>query len=164
MMPQPAIHYQPFHRPRLVQQPARVAKTLARAEELCRANGVRLTPIRRRVLEALHRAQRPVGAYDLADSLAPHGRRIAPITIYRALDFLIEQGLAHRLASLNAYIASDHASRDCGPTAFLICESCGDVNEAASPEFSDALSKLQDGLMFTPSMGILEITGRCAHC
>jgi len=123
-----------------------------------------LTPIRRRVLEALNRAHRPIGAYDLADDLAPEGRRIAPITIYRALDFLIEQGLAHRLASLNAYIASDHGPESHGLSAFLICESCGDVSEVASTELANALSQLQESLMFTQRTGVLEIIGRCAHC
>nr|WP_255726575.1 Fur family transcriptional regulator [Microvirga sp. ACRRW] len=123
-----------------------------------------MTPIRRRVLEALHNANKPLGAYDLADVLAPQGRRMAPITVYRALDFLIEQGLAHRLASLNAYTPSSQTSDSHGSSAFLICEGCGDVKEVTMPELSDALSQLHKNHAFAPHTKALELTGRCIHC
>src|SRR5215212_11002004 len=86
-------------------QVARAPDALVRAEALCRAKGVRLTPIRRRVLEALYATHRPLGAYDIAAALSVGEARprLAPISIYRALDFLIEQGLVHRLASRNAF-------------------------------------------------------------
>ena len=87
---------------------------MAQAEDLCRASGARLTPIRRKVLEALHATHKPLGAYDLAEILGPKGRRLAPITVYRALDFLMEQGLVRRLASQNAYIASRQCTREGG--------------------------------------------------
>jgi len=157
-------------------QPTQLARSLAYAESLCRANQARLTPIRRRVLEALYKATRPLGAYDLADRLgdefgdgfgggvAPRGRRVAPITVYRALDFLIEQGLAYRLASLNAYIASSQACGGHGSTALLICEGCGLVSEVPAPELSEALSKLHENHAFTPYARVLELTGRCGRC
>ena len=88
------------------------AKALAQAEAICRAHGARLTPIRRKVLEALYATHKPLGAYDLAEILGPKGRRLAPITVYRALDFLMEQGLVHRLASQNAYIACPEQPRE----------------------------------------------------
>lgn len=143
---------------------AQVAHSLAQAENTCRNNRARLTPIRRRVLEALHNAGRPLGAYDLADIVAPQGRRMAPITIYRALDFLIEQGLAHRIASLNAYVASSPASKGREATAFLICEGCGSVSEVSSPDLSHVLSNLHQSHAFVPHTKVLELTGRCAHC
>ena len=111
------------------QQAQRAGKALAQAEATCRAHGARLTPIRRKVLEALYATHKPLGAYDLAEILGPEGRRLAPITVYRALDFLIEQGLAHRLASQNAYIALPNEPRGQGTVAFLICENCGGVDE-----------------------------------
>lgn len=143
---------------------AMIAMSLAHAESLCRANQVRLTPIRRRVLEVLHQLDRPLGAYDLAEILAPQGRRMAPVTVYRALEFLIEQGLAHRLASLNAYVASSQTSDGRGTAAFLICESCGAVSEVSSLELTEALSALHRNHAFAPRARVLELTGRCAHC
>ncbi len=94
------------------QQAQRAGKAMAQAEALCRSRGARLTPIRRKVLEALYATHKPMGAYDLAEILGPRGRRLAPITVYRALDFLIEQGFVHRLASQNAYIASPNAHEE----------------------------------------------------
>jgi Fur family zinc uptake transcriptional regulator len=130
-------------------------------EALCRARGARLTPIRRRVLEVLLGATKPLGAYDLVSQLGSGGRRMAPITVYRALDFLIEQGLAHRLASRNAYIASS-GSR--GTTAFLICEACGEATEVNSPDVADTVVKILTEQGYQPRARVLEITGRCPHC
>lgn len=138
-----------------------VKQTLVEMEALCRARRARLTPIRRRVLEVLLYSQKPLGAYDLASALASHGRRMAPITVYRALDFLIEQGLAHRIASRNAYVAG---TGNRGTTAFLVCESCGDATEIASPEVAATVLKVLTERGYQPHARILEITGRCAHC
>ena len=136
-------------------------RNLAETEALCGARGARLTPIRRRVLEVLLGAAKPLGAYDLVDRLGSGGRRMAPITVYRALDFLIEQGLAHRLASLNAYIMSSGRR---GTTAFLICESCGEATEINSPEVADTVVKILTEQGYQPRARVLEITGRCPHC
>ena len=146
------------------QQAERAGKALAQAEAICRAHGARLTPIRRKVLEALYATHKPLGAYDLAEILGPKGRRLAPITVYRALDFLMEQGLVRRLASQNAYIASPSVHDEKEAVAFLICENCGGVDEMTSPEFSGVLSGLMAGQQFQPSAKVLEITGRCSHC
>ena len=139
-------------------------QALALSEALCRAKGARLTPIRRRVLEVLHGADKPLGAYDLVDLLGSHTRRMAPITVYRALDFLIGQGLVHRLASLNAYIASSEVSASRGPSAFLICEGCGDVTEITSPDVAETVLKVLQEQGYQPRTRILEIAGRCTHC
>ena len=147
------------------QQSSRAADAIARAEAACRAKGARLTPIRRTVLEALYATHRPLGAYDITEALAEGGaRRLAPITIYRALDFLIEQGLVHRLASRNAFVACphDHGAHD--PVAFLICERCGGVDEMSSTGLSSALAALLQRERFEPHLQILEISGTCAHC
>jgi Fur family zinc uptake transcriptional regulator len=140
------------------------AQAIAQAEAICRSYGARLTPIRRRVLETLHASAKPLGAYELADALAPNGRRMAPITIYRALEFLIEQGLAHRLASQNAYIASFNGSGSRGATAFLLCEECGGVDEVTSAELGETLSNLLNRQGFQPRARVMEVTGRCSHC
>lgn len=145
-------------------QPERARDGLARADAACRTAGVRLTPIRRRVLEALYATHRPLGAYDVADRLATGARRVAPITIYRALEFLMEQGLVHRLASRNAFVACAHGHDSRDLIAFLICEACGGVDEMLSAPLSGAVAQLLDDERFEPHFQILEITGRCEHC
>ena len=147
-------------------QAARARDALARAEAACRAKGARLTPVRRRVLEALYATYRPLGAYDIAEALpAEDGRRrLAPITIYRALEFLIEQGLVHRLASRNAFVACPHGHGPRDLVAFLICERCGGVDELSSAGLAEALSHALAGEGFKPHLQVLEISGVCAHC
>jgi Fur family zinc uptake transcriptional regulator len=144
---------------------AHAADALARAERLCRERGLRLTPIRRRALEALHADHRPVGAYDLADRMSPAGgRRLAPITIYRALDFLVEQGFVHRLSSRNAYVACLHGHGAGEVVAFLICETCGGVDEDSSPAIREAVAAITNGRRFASTHQVVEIVGRCEHC
>ncbi|MBM6580120.1 transcriptional repressor [Microvirga sp. BT689] len=142
-------------------KPEAAKRTLAETEALCRTRGARLTPIRRRVLEVLLGTAKPLGAYDLADALASQGRRLAPITVYRALDFLIEQGLAYRLASRNAYIASSSSH---GTAAFLICEACGEASEITSTDVSETVLRVLTEQGYQPLARALEITGRCQHC
>jgi Fur family zinc uptake transcriptional regulator len=146
-------------------QSERAGDALASAEAACRAKGARLTPMRREVLEALYATHRPLGAYDIAEVLAgKDGRRLAPITIYRALDFLLEQGLAHRLATRNAFIACPHGHGAGDLVAFLICETCGGVDEMSSSGVSGAIADLLADEGFEPQLQVLEISGRCAHC
>jgi Fur family zinc uptake transcriptional regulator len=116
------------------------------------------------VLEAPHDADKPLAAYDLVNLLGSQERRLAPITIYRALDFLIAQGLVHRLASRNAYIASSSTSGGRRTTAFLICEACGDANAIVSPDVADTVLKVLQEQRYQSRTRILEITGPCAHC
>jgi Fur family zinc uptake transcriptional regulator len=138
---------------------------IAHAEAICAARKERLTPVRRRVLEALLASHQPLGAYELIDRLAVRGAaRPAPITIYRALDFLRGQGLVHRIESRNAFIACvlDHASTD--PVVFLICEKCGAVGEAASAAVAETIKTASRAAGFTPKTPVIEISGICAHC
>ncbi|HEY1311427.1 MAG TPA: transcriptional repressor [Pseudolabrys sp.] len=137
---------------------------ITHAEAICVARAERLTPIRRRVLEALLASHAPLGAYELIDRLAVRGTRPAPITIYRALDFLREQGLVHRIESRNAFIAcvQNHDSGD--PVVFLICEKCGAVGEAASAAVADTIKTASRAAGFTPKTPVIEISGVCAHC
>jgi Fur family zinc uptake transcriptional regulator len=137
---------------------------ITHAEAICAARAERLTPIRRRVLEALLASHAPLGAYELIDRLAVRGARPAPITIYRALDFLREQGLVHRIESRNAFIAcvQNHDSGD--PVVFLICEKCGTVGEAASAAVADTIKTASRAAGFTPKTPVIEISGVCAHC
>jgi len=137
---------------------------IAHAEAICTARGERLTPMRRRVLEALLASHAPLGAYELMDRLADDGARPAPITIYRALDFLREQGLVHRIESRNAFIACVHHHASGDPVVFLICEKCGSVGEAASAAVADTIKRASRAAGFTPKTPVIEISGICAHC
>jgi Fur family zinc uptake transcriptional regulator len=140
------------------------ADVLAQAETLCAARGARLTPIRRQVLLILCSGHQPMGAYDIMDRLATQGPRPAPITVYRALDFLQEQGLVHRIASRNAFTAGVHNHEASEGVMFLICERCGSVGEAPSSGVSEALTATARRAGFTPKTPIIEVAGLCAHC
>jgi Fur family zinc uptake transcriptional regulator len=137
---------------------------IAHAEALCRDRHERLTPIRRSVLEALLASHQPLGAYDLIDRLADDGNRPAPITVYRALDFLREQGFVHRIESRNAFIACVHNHASGDPVVFLICEKCGAVGEAAAAAVADTIRNASRAAGFTPKTPVIEISGICAHC
>jgi Fur family zinc uptake transcriptional regulator len=134
---------------------------LAHAELLCTERGERLTPMRRQVLQTLAGSHQPLGAYEIIERLGVTGPRPAPITIYRALEFLLANGLAHRIESLNAFI-NNHASGS--PVVFLICERCGAVGEAPSSAVGAALLSASQQAAFTPKTPVIEITGICGHC
>src|SRR5215468_10244444 len=145
------------------------ADALAHAEALCVKRGERLTPMRRQVLEVLAASHKPLGAYEIIDLVAARGPspaspRPAPITIYRALDFLTAQGFVHRIESRNAFLAciNNHASD--APVVFLICEHCGKVGEAPSAAVAESLNAAAKSAGFTPKAPVIEITGVCAHC
>ncbi len=140
-----------------------VQKALGTADLICRERGLRLTRIRRRVLELVWSSHKPVGAYDILDALGRDGKRAAPPTVYRALEFLIEADLVHRLDSLNAYVGcpdphSSHAGQ------FLICRGCRSVAELDNEEISLLIEQKAAGLGFTAIRQMLEIQGLCPQC
>lgn len=137
---------------------------LTHAEAICAVRGTRLTPIRRGVLEALLASHQPLGAYDLIERMAKRGDKLPPITIYRALDFLRENGLAHRIESRNAFIACVHDHDRGDPVVFLICEKCGAVGEAAAAAVADTIKTASRAVGFTPRTPVIEISGICSHC
>ena len=139
-------------------------RAVAHAEAVCAARAVRLTAQRRQVLAALADSHQPLGAYELMDRLARHGPRPAPITVYRALDFLVEHGLAHRIESRNAFVACINNHDTGTPVVFLICETCGAVGEAPSAEVTRSLRAAARRAGFTAKAPVIEITGICAHC
>jgi Fur family transcriptional regulator, zinc uptake regulator len=136
---------------------------IAHAEELCAARAQRLTPMRRHVLEALLASHRPLGAYEIIEHLADQARP-APITIYRALDFLRDNGLVHRIESRNAFVACVHHHAGSDPVVFLICERCGIVGEAPGRSVGEALRASSRAAGFVPKSPVIEIAGVCAHC
>jgi Fur family zinc uptake transcriptional regulator len=137
---------------------------MAIAEAKCLEHGRRLTPIRKQVLAVLLGSHQPLGAYDIMERLAPRGPRPAPITVYRALEFLRDNGLIHRIESRNAFIACVHNHASAEPVVFLICERCGTVGEAASIAVATTLRSAARAAGFTPKSPVIEINGICAHC
>jgi Fur family zinc uptake transcriptional regulator len=134
------------------------------AEAVCARRGVRLTPIRRQVLTILASVHKPLGAYEIMDQVAAQGRRPAPITVYRALDFLLENGLAHRIASRNAFMACIQAHGASETIVFMLCERCGTVGEAISDAVRDTLDQAAKSAGFSARARVVEISGLCAHC
>jgi Fur family zinc uptake transcriptional regulator len=137
---------------------------MALAEARCSERGQRLTPIRRDVLGALLASHQPLGAYEIMERVSPSGPRPAPITVYRALDFLRENGLVHRIESRNAFVACVHRHAIDDPVVFLICERCGVVGEASSPDVANTLKSAAQAAGFTPRSPVIEVTGVCTHC
>lgn len=141
-----------------------VADALARAEARCEGNGARLTPLRRRVLEALADSHVPLGAYDLVGRLGTSGEKPPPMSVYRALDFLVAEGLVHRIESRNAYLACTHPHGRDDVIVFLICEGCGRAQEVASHAVGRDLAWATRAAGFTPRNPVIEIVGTCSRC
>jgi Fur family zinc uptake transcriptional regulator len=137
---------------------------MALAEASCVRRGQRLTPIRRDVLGTLLASHQPLGAYEILERLAPAGPRPAPITVYRALEFLRENGFVHRIESRNAFVACVHAHVAGDLVVFLICERCGEVGEASSAELAATVKSAARSAGFTPKSPVIEISGICTHC
>jgi Fur family zinc uptake transcriptional regulator len=136
---------------------------LTRAEKLCARRGARLTEQRRDVLASVARNHAAVGAYEIIERMADHGPRPAPITVYRALDFLVAHGLVHKIESRNAYVACSH-SHEGTPAALLLCDACGAVAEFDAPETFTSLSRRAAGHGFKAERMVLELAGKCDHC
>lgn len=142
-----------------------IDRALQSAEEVCAQRGVRLTPLRKRILELVWQSHKPLGAYDILDQLSREdGRRAAPPTVYRGLDFLLNNGLVHRLASLNAYIGCSHPEI---PHAgyFMLCKQCQNAYELAQHTAIDsAISAEAQQMGFVVDTQMVEIFGTCAAC
>lgn len=139
------------------------AAALSTAERLCTLRGARLTPLRRRVLELVWRSHDPVGAYGILGALRGERRAAAPPTVYRALEFLTEQGLVHRIESLNAYVGCadpehGHASQ------FLICARCGAATELHDRRVQGAIGEDARTLGFRMQSLVVEAIGLCPNC
>jgi len=139
------------------------AELLSRAERTCERRGSRLTGQRREVLNCVAQSHAAVGAYDIIERMAGLGPRPAPITVYRALDFLEAHGLVHKIESRNAFVACTHA-HDGKPAAMLVCERCGLVAELDAPEMFGALQSAAKGQGFAIHRSVVELTGLCSTC
>ncbi|EPC04418.1 Fur family transcriptional regulator [Litchfieldella anticariensis FP35 = DSM 16096] len=136
---------------------------MQQAERQCQQRGVRFTPIRRRVLEMIAANQGGLKAYDLLDQLAVEHASARPPTVYRALDFLIEQGLVHRIESLNAYVACPCPEHAHG-FQLLICRHCGRVEELHLDDVNAQLAQRARDLGFRVERQTIELLGGCDTC
>lgn len=135
---------------------------IAQAEDLCRGRGVRLTPQRRRVLQIVCASERPLGAYEILDAMrgAPGA---APPTVYRALDFLVEHGLVHRIETLHAFVGCNHPDHP-HSGQFLICAECGEVKELEDEAVLRQLDTAAAERGFQARRPVVEVIGTCARC
>ncbi len=140
-----------------------IDRALATATALCAERELKLTPVRRRVLEIVWRAHEPIGAYEILAELAKEREKVAPPTVYRALEFLIDAGLVHRIDSLNAFLGCD-APGHAHVAQFLVCRACHRVAEIDDPALNRVLAEKSRSMGFRIEPTSLEIKGLCADC
>ena len=142
---------------------------LCMAEEHCRLYGLTLTPLRHRVLEIVLAANRPIGAYDILAKLTQERGKTAPPTIYRALEFLTNQRLIHKVHSLNAYFACIFDDSECGrnrqhTAELLICRACGTTREIIDDHLRQHIHAKAGEAGFLADGIVLEVQGLCHAC
>ncbi len=142
-----------------------VDSAIERARALCKKRGARLTRLREKVLLLIWQCDKPLGAYALMDLLAENSDRekVAPPTVYRALDFLMEEGLGHKVHSLNAYLRCTNPPNNHRDTLF-ICKHCGIAEEIPNNSIQQAINLSASQHRFTVEQQMLEIVGRCQLC
>jgi len=133
-------------------------------ERACDQRGLRLTPIRANALRLIADAGRPIKAYDLLDQMKTTHDAAAPPTVYRALDFLLEHGFIHKLASINAYVGCHHPGGAQHAVPFLICDNCQSATELEDAAVVDSLEASARALGFMPQAQTLEVHGLCVNC
>jgi Fur family zinc uptake transcriptional regulator len=140
------------------------SELLRRAGRLFEAKGLRMTDLRRRVLGEIAASHEALGAYEILDRLAAKGPRLAPISVYRAIEALHEIGIVHRLESRNAFFAC-HAGHDPErDQLILVCERCGRVAELEGVAVFEALETALAGAGFNPRRIVTEVAGICSAC
>lgn len=144
---------------------------VAAVERACGERGLRLTPIRARVLGLVADAGQPIKAYDLLDKIRPDkggdgagAGAAAPPTVYRALDFLLANGFIHKLESVNAFVACHHPNAEQHSAPFLICDGCHTAVELEDEAVVNSLDTQARALGFSPQTQTLEVHGLCAAC
>lgn len=140
-----------------------IAESLSACESHRESKGLRLTPVRRRVLEILLDEHRAMGAYDNLERLKAEGLGSQPPIAYRALDFLVEHRFVHKIERLNAFIACGHPGERHAP-AFLICRNCDAVAEAHTDLAEGRLGAVARAAGFVIERTVVEAEGLCPHC
>lgn len=142
-----------------------LTEVVERAKEAFERQGLRLTDLRRDVLEEVAGSHKAVGAYEVLERLARKGgRRLAPISVYRALDTLVSAGVVHRLESRNAFFACHVAHAANRRQIVLACDRCGSVAEVSSPDVFDGIASAASAAAFAMERALVEVSGTCGPC
>ena len=136
---------------------------IAAVDAHCQEYGLQFTPVRRRVLEILLQEHRALGAYDILDKLRAENLGSQPPVAYRALDFLVQHGFAHKIERLNAFIACAHVGQDHAP-AFLICRGCDAVAETHADPTRGGVGRAAQNSGFEIEQTVVEALGLCPKC
>lgn len=152
-------HHHPLQGTQLCQEHA-----LVTIEKLCIKRGIRLTPQRKTVVALMLKANKAMSAYDLLDQLKELEPQAKPPTIYRALDFLMEQGFIHKVESINGYIICPHFDDPSHISILFICDKCQSITEEHSSVIEEQLQALADQNKFMVQHSVLEIHGTCRQC
>jgi len=144
----------------------RLKASMDQATVIFAEKNIRFTDLRRKVFEEIASTPASVGAYEVLDRLAKKGTRLAPISVYRALDALLEAGVVHRLESKNAYFACKRMNqpRTGRRPMFLSCEKCGAVQEVDGDEIFQAIDAAAHNVKFEPRVRFVEVSGTCSDC
>ena len=138
-------------------------KNIQEAEHYCKENGLNFTPVRRKVLEILLHKNTAIGAYEILDLLREAGFKNQPPVAYRALDFLVQNGFAHKIEQLNSFIGCTHPGKDHSP-AFMICRNCDSVSEEEALIRNFSVSQIALKAGFTVEKAVIEARGLCHSC
>lgn len=140
-----------------------IASAVSAADAYCAEQGLQFTPVRRRVLEILLEQHRAMGAYDVLEHLRDEGLGSQPPVAYRALDFLVGHGFAHRIEGLNAFVACTHPGTRHAP-AFMICTDCKTVAETVTDLKQSGLYEAARQSGFDIRRTTVEVEGLCPRC
>jgi len=147
------------------QSDRRLAKAVERASQAFEEKNLRFTKLRHDVFQEIASTYTSIGAYDILARLAEKGTRLAPISIYRAIDALLEAGVIHRLESKNAYFACRRLDHALGRRPiFLACERCNAVQEVDSEGVFETIDRLSRAASFQPRVKFVEVSGLCRSC
>ena len=138
-------------------------KSIQAAEQYCQENGLNFTPVRRKVLEILLQKNTAIGAYEILDLLREAGFKNQPPVAYRALEFLVQNGFAHKIEQLNSFIGCMHPGKDHSP-AFMICRKCDSVSEEEALTRNFSVSQIASKAGFTVEKAVIEARGLCHSC
>ncbi|PHM51099.1 zinc uptake transcriptional repressor Zur [Xenorhabdus sp. KK7.4] len=139
-------------------------KLLTQAEAICLSRGVRLTPQRLEILRLISAQPGAISAYDLLDLLREVEPQAKPPTVYRGLEFLLEQGFVHKIESTNSYVVCHHFEEPCHTSAMFLCDNCGSVTEQDAEDIESAIQNLAQQAGFHLRHSVIEIHGLCSSC
>jgi Fur family zinc uptake transcriptional regulator len=140
-----------------------ISDALVKADLICSEQKVRFTDLRRKIFKIILENHRPVKAYDVLDKLQESDSSAKPPTVYRALDFLLEHGIIHKLHSSNSYTACSHPGKH-NKCYFLICDKCGELKECCDENLTKVVNKITSANNFKVRKSVIEISGLCESC